>query len=191
MEAPIWFIHGAHSTPRSFVWLKEKLPEHQAIDVQYETDVPVARTFAALIEMARAATEPFDIIGHSLGGLLGVRLAQECPMVRRVVTMGSPFGGSQVAQFLRFFRPNSLMDDIQPYSPFLVKLRNTPFIQPVMSLVTSGGRNAMIAGANDGIVSVASQMDIRGPRFVEVDLSHSEVLLADESVGLISAFLTE
>ncbi len=186
----VWFIHGAQCSSRSFVWLKEQLPQYEAVDIDYSTEVSVSTTVRELVEQANAETEPFDIIGHSLGGLIAVAIAQKSPMVRRVVTMGSPFGGSQVAVFLRFFKPNSLMDDIQPFSPFLLRLRNRAIKVPVLSLVTTGGQSSLIGGRNDGIVSVASQTAISGPEFIETSANHSEVLLSYETVDAITEFFS-
>jgi len=53
---------------------------------------------------------------------------------------------------------------------------------------TSGGTPLMYE-ANDGVVSVASQICLKGPDYHWVDLSHFEVLIADPVTDLAHDFL--
>jgi pimeloyl-ACP methyl ester carboxylesterase len=185
---PIWYIHGAFASPRSFAWLKGELPEHEAINVEYSCSGQLSRVIDKIVEQARTE-EQIDIIGHSLGGVIGVILAHRLPNIRRVVTMSSPFGGSRIAAFLQFITPGTFMQDVQPLSPIMSEVRSKELSVPVLSLVTTGGRSPAILEPNDGVVSLQSQRALNGPRFIERPVNHFEVLLDEETPRIISEFL--
>lgn len=185
----IWYIHGAYSTSRTFNWIKRELPDHDAVNIDYSTYIPVARILDQLVERAEASDETFDVIGHSLGGILAVALSQRTDRVRRVVTLSTPFGGSRLAAFMQFLAPGSLMEDIQPYSNLLTTVRSTPLTIPVTSVVTTGGTSPMMFERNDGVVTISSQMALDGPTYVEHDLSHFEVLLDNDVAKKITETL--
>lgn len=129
------------------------------------------------------------IIGHSLGGVLSVALSQRCPQVKKVVTLGAPFGGSHIASVMRWLAPNSFMNDIYPQSRLLTGIRTKALTVPVFSIVTTGGRSPLIPEPNDGVVSVSSQRYLSGPQYVERNVNHFECLLDPETATMISEFL--
>lgn len=183
----IWYIHGAFSSPRSFEWIKTVLPEHRAINVEYSCAGDLNGVINE-IERKALESEPFDIVGHSLGGVIGVILAQRCPQVRRVVTMASPFGGSRMAAFLQFLTPGTFMHHMQPLSPIMVEARQTP-PRPTLSLVTTGGSIPAFLEPNDGVVTLNSQRALIGASYVDVAVNHFEVLLDAQTPRLIFEFL--
>lgn len=188
MAFPVWYIHGAFASPASFTWLKEQLPQHDVVNVEYSCGGSLSRVLEQVEERANSAKGPFDIIGHSLGGVLGVVLANRCPNVRKVVTIASPFGGSRIAAFLQFITPGNFMQDVQPLSPIMLEARQTPRV-PVLSVVTTGGRSPALPEANDGVVTLTSQTALLGPTYVERPVNHFEVLMDSELPKLIGDFL--
>ena len=133
--------------------------------------------------------QEIDIVGHSLGGILAVSLAQRSKLVKHVVTLSSPFGGSSLAAIMRFFAPNTIMNDVHPQSKLLVDARSNPLTIPVLSVVTTGGRSPMIPEPNDGVVSILSQKALYGPEYVERSVNHFEVLLDVDTARIISDFI--
>ncbi len=184
----VWYLHGANATSRSFAWLKRELPTHEAVNIDYSTDIPMA---VVLDEIAdRMASDPdITIVGHSLGGVLAVALSQRCSNVRQVVTMGAPFGGSNIASVMRWLSPHSFMNDIYPQSRLITGIHNKALTIPVFSIVTTGGRSPLIPEPNDGVVSVASQKALYGPHYVERGVNHFECLLDGETAQIISEFI--
>lgn len=191
MSKNIWYLHGAHATSRSFNWLRRELPSHESFAPEYITQSPIRSVLNGLVEEANRASEPFDIVGHSLGGVLAIAIAQKSTNVRNVVTIGSPFGGSEVASLMRWFAPGSILEDIRPNSPMLQsvrgnwdKLKLTP-----LCIVTTGGGNPLMAGDNDGVITVDSQMALHGAKYVFRDVNHFECLLDLEVAKLIEEHL--
>jgi pimeloyl-ACP methyl ester carboxylesterase len=135
----------------------------------------------------KANNEPVRIISHSLGGIVSIIAAQDCPQIKKIVTMGTPFGGSTVAAILRWFVPITLFQEIQTNSAIIKSLK-CPEI-PVRSFVTKDGNNPLINEPNDGVVTVKSQLALAGPEYINVNLNHFEVLLSNQVVNDIESFL--
>lgn len=190
MSKNIWYIHGAYSTSRTFNWIKAQLPEHQAINFDYSSYTPVNTVLEQLQDAAAKEDEPFDIVGHSLGGIFATILSQTSTKVRRVVTLSTPFGGSRMAAWLQFMAPGSLLEDIQPFSTTLRDIRNyTGPGCPMLSVVTTGGGSPVMLERNDGVVTVRSQRALKGPKYIERELNHFEVLLDPTTATAITEFL--
>jgi pimeloyl-ACP methyl ester carboxylesterase len=145
----------------------------------------------ALVAQADASPEQFDIVGHSLGGVLALAIAQRSKMVRRVVTLSAPFGGSQVASIMRWFAPGSILQDIHPQSDLLRRVRQDVDLleADVLAVVTYGGTNPLMTGENDGVITVESQMAICGIRMTQRPVNHFEVLLDLDTAHLIEEHL--
>lgn len=187
MKPQIWFIHGAASTPLSFNWLKTKLRRHTPVDIAYENQTPLVETISYLRnEIAKCAAPPI-VIGHSLGGVIAASVAQVAP-VAKIVTLGTPFGGSFAASIMRWFMPTQLMRDISQQSPILASLQNDPPKVPILSFVTDSGLNVM-GERTDGVVTVRSQMALKGPTYITVPNNHFEVLLDPSVAGQINDFI--
>ena len=189
MTKTIWYIHGAYSSSRTFNWLKEQFPEHEVVNINYSSATPVRKVLDQLIENAEREEGEFDVVGHSLGGILAVALSQNSSKVQKVVTMSSPFGGSRTATWLQFLAPGSLFEDIQPFSRLLTDVRNTGTVKPTMSIITTGSASPLMLERNDGVVTVRSQKALKGPKYIETNLSHFEVLLDPDTATNITDFL--
>ena len=93
---PVVLLHGLMGSPGNFERTARALvglgaPVVAPLYGQRGT-VTVEQSFEELIDVCRALPLPVDIVGHSLGGLLGLRLAHECK-VRTLVGVGACFKG--------------------------------------------------------------------------------------------------
>jgi pimeloyl-ACP methyl ester carboxylesterase len=184
----VWYIHGANSSPVSFRYIRPKLVDHEHFEAKYFANTPVRAIIDRLVEEAQSETRPINIVSHSLGGVIAVSISHRVP-IRKIVTMGTPFGGSRAASFLRWFTPNQLFNDIHPTSGPISDMRRKPLSCPVMSLVSTEGNNPFLIEDNDGVVTVASQLALEGPTYVQIPTNHFEMLLHEEATGLINGFL--
>jgi pimeloyl-ACP methyl ester carboxylesterase len=185
----IWYVHGAYSTSRAFQWLKDQLPEHRATNIDYSSQASVRAVIDQMTKVGDQEAEPFDVIGHSLGGLMAVALSKRCANVRRIATLSSPFGGSRWAAFVQFLAPGTLLGDIQPFSGLVQEVRTGDLRSPTLSVVTTGGNTPFLFEHNDGVVTLASQRALHGPRYVEISVNHFEVLLDADVAGLVKSHL--
>lgn len=104
---PVILVHGYAMGRSSFSWLARRLARAglgPVIGFEYWTLGALAEAAAQLDEVATAAaeaagTDRVDVVGHSMGGLVGryyVSLGPGAHRVRRLITLGSPHAGSRL-----------------------------------------------------------------------------------------------
>lgn len=201
----IVYLHGAMSTPLTFQYIKESLLPHRAIMIEYDYNIKLSdalKSINSMIseELMNNPTCEFDIISHSLGGLMAVNVASNKKFnVKKVVTISAPFGGSEAAWYLKFLYPfTPLFREIAPYSTFvtqtlyllekgkMAKLNNDGCFLPI---VTNTGKGIMLKAENDKIVTLASQVTMKNVKYYYVELNHFEVLQSPAIVRKIKSFL--
>ena len=95
---PVVLLHGLMGSPGNFEATAQALLDVGAPVVAplygQRGTVAVESSFHELIDATSSLPSPVDIVGHSLGGYLGLRLAQEHPgRVRTLVGVGACFRG--------------------------------------------------------------------------------------------------
>lgn len=182
----ICYIHGANSSSKSFAWLKDHIADHLPTFVEYSCDTPLSDNIDRITSALSVLDEPVYLIGHSLGGVIAAAVAKNIPdKVVRLCTISAPFGGSRIANLLRWVTRSQLYTDINVYNPVLTALRATPVPVPHLAIITTAGGMPIMGESNDGVVTVSSQMDMYGAHPVQVPLNHFEVLMAEETATLV------
>lgn len=155
----------------------------------------VDRLIKQLSGYAKAAYTDMTLLCHSFGGVLGVAagraLLDAFPSLKlKIITMGTPLGGSGAASMMRLVKPGStFLKNIGAYDGFMKEFRSTPLPCRTRALITTEGDAEWIPDPNDGVVTVASQMAYEhDPNFhpVKVKLNHFEVLLSDLVVSHVN-----
>ncbi|MCL4235585.1 MAG: alpha/beta fold hydrolase [Deltaproteobacteria bacterium] len=123
----------------------------------------------------RFALDKINILGHSMGGLIGLQYITRfggADHVRKLVTIGTPFGGARLATAAMIAMPwfglvAPSTRQMQPQSPFLNELTAPPLPEGVRivclaamhdavvhprACVLDGARNIMIATNHAGLV---------------------------------------
>ena len=175
MKKNILYIHGANMSPVSFTLIQTTLGSHNAVAPVYSIEKPLDKNIKRIARLARKEfkQEPFDIISHSLGGIIAILLLRTRLNIGRMVTISTPLGGSEAAASLRYMYPRyQLYKDIDPSSDIIKKANNQKLKED-----------------NDTIVTVASQTVSENPEFFYSDLNHFEVLLSLEVADKIKIFL--
>jgi pimeloyl-ACP methyl ester carboxylesterase len=126
-------------------------------------------------------------IAHSLGGIYSLHLANAMPeQVKGAVTLSTPYGGAEVADFAKYFLPFSrLMRDIGPRSWAMKQADKIKIQHPWTNVVTVKGQSPFMVEPNDGVVTIASMKHHADMELVEVDYNHYEVVLSDKIVDII------
>lgn len=98
-QAPVMFIHGTLASPGNFE-VPARLLARRGIPFAAPAfgERGTGDVDASLLELLRVVdshpAEPLDIVGHSLGGLLGLQIAQARPgRVRTLVGLGACYRG--------------------------------------------------------------------------------------------------
>jgi pimeloyl-ACP methyl ester carboxylesterase len=187
----ILYIHGAFSSSSAFNRIKEKLPDHEAVLLNYTVDQDLKQVINDTVKLLKENGKRVSIVSHSLGGILGSVIAQKSDMVDKVVTMSTPFGGSKAADIMKWFNPHPMFEAICSGSSLLRSLYNKPANAPTLSIVTIAGQNPMMKEENDGVVSIESQISWNHPEYKYLPYSHIDILMADEPIAMIEDFLFE
>lgn len=169
----IAYIHGAKSSRRSFNWLKDHLPEHDAVFVEYSDSRPLENNIDE-IGHRLSIVLPDVIIGHSLGGVIAAMVKAQLPETK-IVTLAAPFGGSFAANLMRFH--GQMYSDVASWNPLFSHLKLQAFDHSFLALVATGMESERVP--NDGVVTVASQESLTGCLYERVALNHFEILMDD------------
>ena len=178
------YIHGASATSESFNYIKSKIGS--GIDIDYDSGNGFANNLASM-KLSLMNTQDIFFIAHSLGGIYSLHLANHMPkQVLGAVTMSTPYGGAEVADYAKYFIPFSrLMRDIGPASEPMRQAHKIKVQHPWTNIVTMKGQSPWMLAPNDGVVTISSQRAHPDMELIEVDYNHYEVVLADSVVDII------
>ena len=183
-EINLVYIHGASATSESFNFIRKKVGA--GIDVNYDSRNGFENNLKD-IQQQLEGIENIFFIAHSLGGVYSLHLANAMPkQVLGAVSLSTPYGGAEVAEFAKYFLPFSrLMRDIGPSSWAMKQANKIKIQHPWTNIVTIKGQSPFIHEPNDGVVTIASQKHHIDMELVEIDYNHYEVVLSDQVVKLI------
>ena len=178
------YIHGASATSDSFNYIRSKIGT--GIDINYDSRNGFENNLADIIARLKDVKD-MAFIAHSLGGIYSLHIANAMPeQVLGAVTLSTPYGGAEVADYAKFFLPFSrLMRDIGPNSWAFKQASKIKIQHPWTNVVTVKGQSPFMLAHNDGVVTVASQKHHEDMELIEVNYNHYEVVLNDEVVDLI------
>jgi hypothetical protein len=178
------YIHGASATSESFNFIRTKVGA--GIDVNYDSRNGFENNLEDIKTQLKNVENIF-FIAHSLGGVYSLHLANALPeQVSGAVTLSTPYGGAEVAEFAKYFLPFSrLMRDIGPSSWAMKQANKIKIQHPWTNIVTIKGQSPFIMEPNDGVVTIASQKHHACMELIEVDYNHYEVVLSEQVVKLI------
>jgi pimeloyl-ACP methyl ester carboxylesterase len=178
------YIHGANATSESFNYIRSKVGN--GIDINYDSRNGFENN---LNDMQTTLKDQKDLVfvAHSLGGIYSLHLANNMPeSVKGAVTLSTPYGGAEVADYAQYFLPFSrLMRDIGPSSWVMKQAGRIKIQHPWTNIVTVKGQSPFMHEPNDGVVTISSQKHLTDMELVEVDYNHYEVVLSDEVVKLV------
>ena len=178
------YIHGASATSESFNYIRSKLGK--GIDIDYDSRNGFENNLNDMLDRL-SGVKDIAFVAHSLGGIYSLHIANALPkQVLGAVTLSTPYGGAEVADFAKFFLPFSrLMRDIGPSSWVMKQAKDIKIQHPWTNIVTVKGQSPFLLEHNDGVVTIASQKYHKEMELVEVDYNHYEVVLAEPVTKLI------
>jgi pimeloyl-ACP methyl ester carboxylesterase len=178
------YIHGANATSESFKYNRSKIGD--GIDINYDSRNGFENKLAAM-KISLMSTKNICFVAHSLGGIYALHLANSMPeAVKGAITLSTPYGGAEVADYAQYFLPFSrLMRDIGPSSWVMKQASKIKIQHPWTNIVTVKGQSPFMHEPNDGVVTIASQKHHEDMELVDVEYNHYEVVLSDEVVELI------
>jgi pimeloyl-ACP methyl ester carboxylesterase len=182
---PILIIHGFLGTRGSMYVLEHRLVEDGFVVVSFNLgtlNVRDIRRSAFLIHrkieriLAQTPSQRIDIIGHSMGGLIGLYYVKKLgghARVRKLVMMGTPVRGTWAALAgvvtLGLWSTSSWQ--LLPRSRFLDELAQGP--------IPAGVEVYTIAAARDWVVPLQTTR-LAGASSMTVPLGHSSLVVSEE-----------
>jgi len=178
------YIHGANATSESFNYIRSKIGD--GIDVNYDSRNGFENNLKDMLVQLKNIKDIF-FVAHSLGGIYALHLANAIPeQVLGAVTISTPYGGAEVADYAQYFLPFSrLMRDIGPSSWAMRQADCIKIQHPWTNIVTLKGQSPFIIAPNDGVVTIDSMRHHADMELVEVYYNHYEVVLSDKTVRVI------
>jgi hypothetical protein len=126
-------------------------------------------------EIAAEAGAPVSMIGHSLGGIYAREIARASPeRVRRVITVGSPFGGDLKSNVVWPLYESVTGTRINSISPDVLDRMNEPLPVP----------STAIYSRSDGVVAWHSCIDEDAPQAENVKVPGSHIGLLHNAATL-------
>src|SRR5262245_11435866 len=182
-RTPVLFVHGIGGSPAQFTYLGDSLDRHhfQPWFVYYPSGFELDRVADGLARwmqemQSRCGFDRLAVVAHSMGGLVARAFIDRAaavgslPPVGTFISISTPWGGHSAAA-LGVARAPAVVPawrDLAPGSAFLETLWQTPLpasTQFYLIFGFGGHRNSrFIPGANDGVVTVASELDSRAQR---------------------------
>ena len=197
VETPRAYLHGALMTPKAFNYIRsrqnvshEAVPYYDAAGDSIEHNIELV--YREII--GEFKDRPFDIVSHSMGGLMAIYFLQEKYQlnIRKIVGLSVPYAGVAGSYWMKYILPRChLFKDISTGSQVVLDIKNIEVTIPLLNIVTTWGSDFFGVKKNDGVVSVESQLSIEGPNITtkEFHVNHMEVLLDPEVATLIREFL--
>lgn len=167
-------VPGIGGSPRDFADLAPHLRRagYQLGYFIYPSGMALGEAAEQFGKRLRELTERHDVdrlvvIGHSMGGVVAKALLDEIdvdddlPSWRLFISLSSPFGGINTAQYAeRLPQHPPAWDDLAPDSAFILKVQSTPFPSDLRFYLFFGARSSNrlmgALGNNDGVLSIAS-----------------------------------
>lgn len=180
------YIHGATASGQSFNYIRDLIRGKDLV-LEYESEAGFFNNLDRLSEEVTATSDRLFFVGHSLGGIYALSLAERFESrTLGGVTISTPYGGSEIAPFLKYFVPfNRLLKEIGPTSRPILHAQKIEINRPWCNIVTTRGNSPWISAPNDGVVTVESQRQHLGFDYVEISINHYEVLMDPEVVQII------
>ncbi len=182
---PVLIIHGFLGTRGSMYMLERRLVEDGFVVVSFNLgtlNVRDIRRSAFLIHrkieriLSQTPSQRIDIIGHSMGGLIGLYYVKKLgghARVRKLIMMGTPVRGTwyALAGVLTLGLWSTSSWQLLPRSRFLDELAQGP-MAPNVEIHT-------IAAARDWVVPLATTR-LTGANAMTVPLGHSSLVVSEE-----------
>lgn len=184
------YIHGASATGDSFNYIRQHLDHPDEVVIEYDSQNGFDCNLA---DMKRIVSniEQIVFVCHSLGGIYALHLADDFPQnVLGAVTLSSPYGGAENADYAKYFLPFSrLLRDIGPSSAPITSSNAIKIQHPWLNIVTTRGDSPWIMQPNDGVVTVASMRHRSDMQFKELYINHYEIVMSSKTVDIIKQFV--
>jgi len=186
------YIHGAFTSNTCFDYMRAKLQTSDELLVSYDAEDGLENNVNRIKQEIEGVANsfPVNVIGHSMGGLIGALLYHKGLPINRLITISAPMGGSKAAEKMSWLFPfNTVLKDLSDKKIYGMLERSTLDIPHLFIVTEKGNIPFLFQEKNDGVISVASQTSIKSANYKMFPYNHHEVLCADDVCHEISLFV--
>jgi len=206
-KTPVLFVHGIEGTPQVWRSMIEGLDRRrfQPWVFSYASGLPLDATarymYSAVTQLRLLhGFENLYLVAHSMGGLVCQAFIDryrddEDRYLKLFVTLSTPWAGHSAAQLGVDYAPAvvPVWRDMAPQSAFLAAQRRSRLPEDLPYHLLFSYRGGLSSVANDGSVTLASQLDsaaqARAERLYGFDTGHVEILSDEDAMGLLYELL--
>lgn len=209
-KIPVLFIHGATGTPRGWRCLIESMDRtrFQPWFYFYPSGAPVKSMSDLLFWKLLRLRKKYHFTGmfitaHSMGGLIArsfiMDFGERFPFVRLFLSISTPWGGDKLAEYGMQQSPVVVpcWRDLQPDGDFLKSLYSRRMPEDIDFYIFFGhkGNRNPFRSNNDGIISLASLLDLRSQSDAKMvfgfNEDHDSILSGNEVLRKYNTVLNE
>jgi pimeloyl-ACP methyl ester carboxylesterase len=186
------YIHGANATGDSFNYIRTQLTGYNEIVFEYDSKDGFYYNLEKMQEKMQKIKDAFFVC-HSLGGIYALYLSDLFPKkVLGAVTIATPYGGAEVADYAKYFLPFSrLLRDIGPNSKPIKTANSIAIHHPWTQIVTISGCSPWMVEPNDGVVTLKSMRHRHDMIQLEIVANHYEIVMNSDCVNIIKKSLKQ
>lgn len=186
------YIHGAASDSSTFDFLQSHLAHPTPRFFDYTSQDSFRCNLVAMRDQLLGIRGKIDIVAHSLGGIYAAHLLDSHrDKIRRVVSLSTPFNGSEFASWIRLVAPkHPLFEDIAPNSWPIAHIRDIKITTPWTQMVSTHGNVPWFMSRNDGVVTHRSMTSRTDVEYVEVKYDHYDIVQTPDVADLIAKKLS-
>lgn len=208
---PVIFVYGIGGSPQDWKYFIDHFDRkrHQLWFYHYPSGMRLGRVSDALAEGMRLLKERHGfskcyVVAHSMGGLVARPAITSAVaengsnFIPKFVSISTPWGGHQAAAagIRHLKKPVPSWIDVCPESDYLLRLYNTALPKGTSHNLIYGsieGGPFYLKGKNDGVVTVASETDLRIKKsttsFKHLIHDHVAILNQQETVEIVEGLL--
>ena len=198
----IVFVHGLWFTGHEAFWLRRRLAHELAAaerNFRYRSMAATLSESAAALGdfVARIGAGRLDLVGHSLGGIVILKMLENPPPLPpgRAVLLGPPVHGSRAAQGLarwpggRRLLGRAIAEAVLAPRPHAAASAREIGVIAGRARFGLGRLVARLDGPNDGVVLVEETRLLAARDHVVIDVHHSGMLFSRTVAAQAAAFL--
>lgn len=204
MNKNILFVHGAWASKTCFNYMTKHALDFGNVakidyfeyDCQTESSTDILSRAHDQYNTLQSNQLPTIVIGHSLGGIIGLYLAR-WDNVDRIITLAAPLSGiTSLNIFMHYYLAATapIFNCLLPRSPFIKNLHHQDYSNKKIDILvaTSGFNIAMPNKPSDGTISVETQIAWTPPGATVqmVKSNHHEILQAGEAIRTLELGLS-
>jgi len=185
-------IHGLGASKLSWRTVATYIQDSDTSYLEYTPDEKISNVIARGVKFfEKQKATSYVIVGHSLGGVLAWHIGQRSQNVAKGISITTPWGGFTttsllMSTFFTTYQIPRMLRQLDRNSRTSRIPRANESVIPWLNII--GTKGMFLPEPNDGVITVASQKEIKtSPNTINVEFeyTHNEILHSDDIIHII------